>query len=57
MVAQAKRFGFSVQTDDEADAVAMWFFMIEMRGSPETKDQFRQMQFEAGMGVKQGAKF
>jgi crossover junction endodeoxyribonuclease RuvC len=57
MVAQAKRFGFSVQTDDEADAVAMWFFMIEMRGSPETKDQFRQMRFEAGMGVQQGAKF
>jgi Holliday junction resolvasome RuvABC endonuclease subunit len=57
METQARRFGFRVSNDDEADAIAGWFFMIEQMGSAEQKQQFRQMQFEAQMGVKQGAKF
>lgn len=57
MVAAAHRLGFRVSNDDEADALAGWFFLIEHAGTEEQKKQFRQMQFEAGMGVKQGAKF
>lgn len=57
MIAQAKRFGFQVENDDEADAVAMWFMMISYYGDDVDKRQFQQMQFEAGMGVAQKAKF
>lgn len=57
MVQQAHRFGFKVDNDDEADALAIWFYMVECYGSAEQREQFRQMQFEASMGVKQKAKF
>lgn len=57
MVAQARRFGFKVDNDDEADAVAMWFLMASHYGSGEQKKFFQQMQFEAGMGVAQKVAF
>ena len=57
MMAAARRLGFRVGNDDEADAVAGWFYMIEQLGSDAQKRHFRQMQFEAGMGVQQRAKF
>lgn len=57
MVAAARRYGFAVTNDDEADAIAMWFVMVDCYGSDEQKRQFQQMQFEAGLGVAQKAKF
>lgn len=57
MMAAARRYGFKVANDDEADALAMWFYMVEQLGSLEQKRQFQQMQFEAGLGVAQKAKF
>ena len=49
MVAFARRYGFKVRNDDEADALAHWFFAIECHGTSEQKARFQQMRFEAGM--------
>lgn len=57
MVKAAHRYGFKVDNDDEADAVAMFFLMVEHYGSEQDKKLFRQMQFEAGMGVAQKVAF
>lgn len=57
MIAWAKRFGFRVRNDDEADALAHWFYAIECHGSTEQKARFQQMKFEAGMGTKQRERF
>lgn len=57
MVGAARRYGFAVANDDEADAVGMWWFLVDCYGSDDQKRQFQQMRFEAGMGVAQKAKF
>jgi len=57
MVKAAWKFGFRVQNDDEADAVAMWFFSVQCYGTDDQKKRFQQMQFEAGMGVAQAVAF
>jgi Holliday junction resolvasome RuvABC endonuclease subunit len=57
MVARAKAFGFAVAVDDEADALAMWFFMVDCYGSDEHKRRFEQMRYEVDMGRQQKAVF
>jgi crossover junction endodeoxyribonuclease RuvC len=57
MVERAKALGFAVKVDDEADAVAMWFWMIHCYGTGEQKRRFEQMRFEVDMGRDQKAAF
>jgi crossover junction endodeoxyribonuclease RuvC len=57
MMQRARALGFSVANDDEADAVAMWFFMVDCYGTEEQKRRFEQMRFEVGMGREQRAVF
>lgn len=57
MVAFAKRYGFMVANHDEADAVAMWFFMLNCYGTEEQKKRVEQMRFEVGMGRAQAVAF
>lgn len=57
MTARAKALGFAVTCDDEADAVAMWFWMVHCYGSEEQKRRFEQMRFEVDMGRAQKAVF
>lgn len=57
MVAFAKRYGFMVSNHDEADAVAMWHFMLDCYGTPEQKHRVEQMRFEVGMGRAQAVAF
>ena len=57
MVAAARRYGLIVQNDDEADAVAMWFLMVEYYGTEDQKKRFHQMQFETDMGRMQKVVF
>jgi Holliday junction resolvasome RuvABC endonuclease subunit len=57
MMARARKLGFKVQTDNEADAVAGWHWMIECYGSPEQKERMRQRMFEASMGLQQATMF
>lgn len=57
MEAAARRYGFMVKNDDEADAIAMWFLMVDLYGNTEQKERFQQMRFEAGMGVAQKVAF
>ncbi|WP_316172107.1 MULTISPECIES: hypothetical protein [unclassified Bradyrhizobium] len=51
----AKLLGFAVSNDDEADAIACWFYMVHCFGSPEERRRFEQMRFEVGMGRAQKA--
>jgi Holliday junction resolvasome RuvABC endonuclease subunit len=57
MVTRAKALGFAVKVDDEADAIAMWFWMIHCYGSDEQKRRFEQMRFEVDMGRDKKAVF
>lgn len=57
MVQAAHRYGFKVQNDDEADAVAMWLLMVDHYGTADQKARFHAMRFEAGFGVAQSVKF
>ena len=45
----ARRYGFKVHNDDEADAIAHWFYAVECHGAAEHKTRFHQMRFEAGL--------
>ena len=51
MVKRAWDYGFRVINDDEADAIAAWFVMVECFGSEAQKQRFHDMRFKAGMGV------
>lgn len=57
MVARAKALGFGVKTDDEADALACWWFMIMCYGDDDQKRRFEQMRYEVEMGRQQKAAF
>jgi Holliday junction resolvasome RuvABC endonuclease subunit len=57
MEARAKKLGFAVRNDDEADAVAQWFYMVHCYGSEEQIARFEQMRFEVDMGRAQKAVF
>lgn len=53
MVDYAWKYGFRVLNDDEADAVACWFMMVDAFGTEEQRAVFQQMRLEVGMGVTQ----
>jgi Holliday junction resolvasome RuvABC endonuclease subunit len=57
MVARAKKLGFDVSVDDEADGLACWFFMLHCYGDDEQKRRFEQMRYEADFGRQQKAAF
>lgn len=57
MVTRARQLGFQVANDDEADAVAQWFFMVHCYGTEEQKRRFEQMRFEVDMGRQQKVAF
>ncbi len=49
MEAAARRYGFSVYDDNQADALAIWHFGVDCYGPVEAREKFQQMQFEASM--------
>lgn len=49
MEATARRLGFRVDDDNQADALAIWYFAVDCYGSTEARERFQQMQFEASM--------
>lgn len=51
MVARARRCGFKVRDDNEADAIAVWHWGLECFGDDAAKTRVQQMMFDAGMGV------
>lgn len=57
MVERANALGFAVTCDDEADALACWFFMVDCYGSDEQKRRFEQMRYEVDMGRQLKAAF
>jgi Holliday junction resolvasome RuvABC endonuclease subunit len=57
MVARARALGFAVTNDDEADAIAVWFWMVACYGTDEQKRRFEQMRYEVEMGRQQKAVF
>ncbi|MGC2778043.1 MAG: hypothetical protein WA418_20640, partial [Bradyrhizobium sp.] len=52
-VRRAKLYGFAVRNDDEADAIADFFLMVEFYGTEEQKRFFHQMRTEGDFGVQQ----
>ncbi|WP_024341000.1 hypothetical protein [Bradyrhizobium japonicum] len=57
MTLRARNYGFAVGNDDEADAVAMWFWMVQCYGTEAQKRRFEQMRFEVDMGREQARAF
>ncbi len=55
MVERARKHGFLVTCDDEADAVADWFWMVHCYGTEDQKRRFEQVRFEVDMGRSQKA--
>lgn len=51
MVARARKCGFAVRNDDEADSIAHWFWAVFCYGTDDQKRRIEQMIFHAGMGV------
>jgi Holliday junction resolvasome RuvABC endonuclease subunit len=57
MVERARKLGFMVDCDDEADALACWYWMIECYGDDAQRRRFEQMRYEVDMGRQQKVAF
>lgn len=55
MVDFARRYGFRTTDDNEADALAVWWWCVECYGTDEQRERFRQKRFEVRMGVNPSA--
>ena len=53
MKAFAWKYGFRVIVDDEADAIAGFFLIVDVYGTEEQRAVFQQMRFEVGLGRQQ----
>lgn len=51
MMAAARRCGFKIRDDNEADAVAIWHWAIECFGTAEQKARVQDLRFRGSMGA------